>query len=378
MKILQVIPRFNPNLGGGVHVVYNLSKQMTKRGHEVTIITTDYGYDEEYAKTIRKEGVEVIPFEHIVNVCLFIPSPKMKSWLSKNIQNYDLIHLNGARAYQNNIVHKYAKKYGIPYILQAHGSMLRIVERQKLKQLYDIVWGYNVFRDASKVLALSHSEGDAYKIMGVNEDKIKIVPNGIDLLEFDDLPKKGEFMKRYSIQADTKLILYLGRLHESKGIGLLLQSFAELLIKLNGVKLVLVGPDERFESKLKQCVETLGIEKHIIFTGLVPNSEKLMAFVDADIFVTPKFYGFPITFAESCVCGLPIITTNEGDKLDWIHNKAGYISDYNKHDLMDAMLILLTDDTLRARLSDGCKNLARDEFNWSLIAEKVEEIYLNV
>jgi glycosyltransferase involved in cell wall biosynthesis len=378
MKILQVIPRFNPVLGGGVDVVFNVSRFLAKRGHEITIITTNYKFDEKYANIIEKEGVEVIPFKYIANVCLFIPSPGMKKWLSKNINKYDIIHMNGARAYQNNIVHKYAKKSGVPYVLQAHGSILRILVRQNIKKLYDLVWGNKILDSASKVIALTHSEGEAYKKMGVNKDKIEIVPNGIDLSKFSDLPKKGEFRKRYSIQDDEKIVLYLGRLHKSKGIDLLIEAFSELIIQLDNVKLMLVGPDDGYWLTLEKRAEELKIKDKVIFTGLVSEEEKMMAFIDADVFVTPRFYGFPITFVESCACGLPIITTNEGDKLDWIHNNVGYVTDYNRDQLKDAILNILRNERIRQGFSKKAKSLVHEEFNWSKIAGQLETVYLDV
>jgi glycosyltransferase involved in cell wall biosynthesis len=378
MKILQVTQRFNPKHGGGVNVVFNLSKYLAKRGHEVTIISTDCGFDEKYAESIRKEGVEMIPFRGIINVCLFIPSPDMKKWLAENINNYDIIHLNAARGYQNNIVYKYAKKYSIPYVLQAHGSVLRIVERQRLKKMYDLVWGNEILREASKVIALSYSEAEAYKVMSVNEDKIEILPNGIDLSKFSDLPKNGEFRKKYSLRDSEKIVLYLGRLHKSKGIDLLIEAFSELITRLDNVKLMLVGLDDGYQPALEKRAEELKIKDKIIFTGLVSEEEKMMAFIDADVFVTPRFYGFPITFVESCACGLPIITTNEGDKLDWIHNKVGYVTDYNRDQLKDAILNILTNEKIRQEFGKKAKSLVCEEFNWLKIAGQVETVYIDV
>lgn len=378
MKILQVTQRFNPKHGGGVNVVFNLSKYLAKRGHEVTIISTDCGFDEKYAESIRKEGVEMIPFRGITNVCLFIPSPDMKKWLAENINNYDIIHLNAARAYQNNIVYKYAKKYNIPYVLQAHGSVLRIVERQRLKKIYDLVWGYKILRETSKVIALSYTEAEAYKVMGVNEGKVEIVPNGVDLSKFSDLPEKGEFRKKYSLRDDEKIVLYLGRLHKSKGIDLLIEAFSELMTESDNVKLMIVGLDDGYQPALEKRAEELKIKDKIIFTGPVPENKKIMAFIDADVFVTPRFYGFPITFAESCACGLPIITTNKGDELDWIHNKVGYVTDYNRDQLKDAILNILINDGIRQEFSKKAKSLVREEFNWLEIARQMETVYLDV
>ena len=378
MKILQSAPRFNPILGGGIDVVSNLSKYMVKRGHEVTIITTNYEFDEKFANIVEKEGVEIISFRHITNVGSFIPSPDMKKWLAENIKNYDIIHLNGARDYQNIIIYKYAKKYDIHYVLQAHGSVPISIAWQRLKKIYDLVWGYKILRESSKVIALSCSEAEAYKTMGVNEDKIEIVPNGIDLSKFIDLPKKGEFRKKHSILDSEQLVLYLGRLHKSKGIDLLLEAYSTLTTELDNVKLMLVGADDGYKLQLEKRAEELKIKDKVIFTGYVHVEEKIMAFIDADVFVTPRFYGFPITFVESCACGLPIITTSKGDKLDWIHNKVGYVTDYNRDQLKDAILNILINEGIRQEFSKKAKSLVREEFNWLKIAGQVETVYLDV
>ena len=71
MKILQVITRFGPKHSGGAIVVSDVSVYMAKRGHEVTIITTDHEGDEKYNESIRKEGVEVIPFRCICPFLFF-------------------------------------------------------------------------------------------------------------------------------------------------------------------------------------------------------------------------------------------------------------------------------------------------------------------
>jgi len=376
MKILQVIPRFNPALGGGVHVVYNLSKYMARRGHEVTILTTKYKFDEYYAKSLSKDGVKAIPFDYLFNFHLFIPSPKMKDWLSKNIHKYDIVHLNGARSYQNNLIYKYAKKYNIPYVLQAHGSMLRIVEIENLKLLYDLLWGHKLYKGASMAIALNDTEAEACKTMGINDEKIVIVPNGVDLSQFNILPKKGEFRKNYSISSDEKIILYLGRLHKSKKIDMLLKAFSILLKKLDNARLLLIGPNDGYKLSLEKLAKELKISKKILFTGPVSEDKKIKAFVDADVFVTPRFYGFPITFAEACACGLPIVTTDQGEYLDWIDKKVGFVVKPNINLLADAIFKVLSDEKLRREFSKNAQNLSRTRFNWSEISRKFEMVYI--
>jgi len=376
MNILQVIPYFSPKHGGDVNVCYNLSKSLAKKGHNVTIFTTDFEFDEKYYTSLS--DIQMIPFHCSINFDLFLYSPKMKKQLKNDIKNFEIIHLHGFRTYQNVIVHYYAKKFGIPYVLQAHGDIPIILEKQNLKKLYDTFWGNSILKDASKVLALNKTEAGYYQDMKVDKGKIEIVPNGIDLTEYINLPKKGQFRNKYSINNDEKIVLYVGRLHKSKGLELLIKSFSDVTKKLNDTKLVLIGPDDGYQSVLEKSISLLDIHDKVIFTGFVSTDIKKMALVDADAFVTPRFSGFPVTFLESCACGTPLITTNNGDHLNWINNNVGYVVDYDRYHLKEAILKILNDEELKKRFQDKGQKLISQMFNWTEISETVEDIYYNI
>ena len=375
MKILQVIPRFNPSLGGGVDVVYNISKYLTLHGHDVTIATTDYLFDADYAQSLESIGVKVLPFKHLFNCCLFIPSPGLKGWCNQHVGDFDVVHLNGTRSYQNSVIMKYAIRAKIPIVLQAHGSIMRIVERKSIKWLYDQFWGKKLYASASAFLALSNSEADMHWMMGIPRKKIYIVPNGVDLTCFATLPPKGTFRRKYSITDNEKIVLYLGRLHKSKGLDLLVEAFADLSLKHDHVRLVFVGPDGGFKNDILVLAAKRNIMKKIQFTGIVSERDKYAAFIDSDVFVTPKFYGFPITFAESCACGLPIVTTNAGDYLDWIDGKTGLSTKYTGLDISGAMEKILMDPDLSKTFRNNCKSVVKSDFNWEIIAKKVAMVY---
>lgn len=201
MKILQVVPFFTPARGGSVVVPYNLSKHLAERGHEVTIITTDFEFDKEYIKSLT--GVRVVPFHCIANIRGFLISPSMKKWLKKEIGNFDVVHMHNFRPYQNIIVHHYAQKYNIPYVLQAHGSVLPFFQKQGFKKIFDMFFGYRILRDASKVTAVSKAEIEQYKQMDISEDKIVTVPNGMDIEAFKELPTYGKFREKYDIKENV-------------------------------------------------------------------------------------------------------------------------------------------------------------------------------
>lgn len=211
--------------------------------------------------------------------------------------------------------------------------------------------------------------------MGVDENKIEIVPNGFSLSDYKKLPEKGEFRKKHSISNNEKIILYVGRLHKSKGIDLLVKAFAYAKNEIDNVRLVLIGPGNEYESELKELARTLKVDDKIMFAGFVTIDEKMKAFVDADVFVTPRFSGFPITFLEACACGTPIITTNKGDELDWIDEKVGYVTDFNENKVGDAILKIIGDEQLRLKFGNECKSVIEIYFSWDKIVEKLEEIY---
>jgi glycosyltransferase involved in cell wall biosynthesis len=374
MRILQVISYFTPRKGGDVNVCCNISKQLAMRGHEVTVITTDLEFDNEYAESIRKLGVKVIPFSCVANISMFLMSPSIKNWLKANIYQYNVIHMHNFRSYQNNEVLHYAKKYNVPYVLQAHGS-LPYFAKQNLKKLYDFVWGNKILHNASRVIALHKTEADQYKKMGVVEEKIDVISNGIDLSEYERLPERGQFRKRYNIKDNEKIILYLGRIHKSKGIDLLIATFSELVEDIKDSKLVIVGPDGGCLSELRNQAIELGIEDKVLFTGPLFNRDKLTAYADADIFVTLKFSGLPVTFIEACACGIPIITTTDGDDIDWINKNVGFVVEYKVKSISRPIMKILSDDRLRYNFGNNGKRLVRDELNWDKIVTKVEGVY---
>ena len=154
MRILQVTPYFYPawTFGGPVKAVYELSKELAKKGHDVTVYTTDAltRNSTQKSRFLNVNGVKVHYFRNVSNALAYghkiFLSPGIFSLVKKEIRWFDIIHLHDYRTFQNLVIHHYARKHGIPYILQAHGSVLRIIEKQRLKKIYDMFWGYKILR----------------------------------------------------------------------------------------------------------------------------------------------------------------------------------------------------------------------------------------
>lgn len=384
MNILMITGTFPPrNFGGVTAVSYTFAKKLTEKGHMVTVYTTDAGNTWssrlDVMGTEIRDRIKIYYFKNISNSFafrnrIFLPIGSATA-IKKNIRNFDIVHLHEYRSLMCIFLHYYAKKNGVPYILQAHGSVLPIFQKQQLKRIFDSLFGYKILKDASRVIALTKTEAEQYIKMGVDEDKIQLVPNGVNLSEYEIMPKKGEFKRKFGLKNDEKIILYAGRLHVSKGIDLLIEAFADISSDLDNTKLVLLGPDDGFRLSLDSLIQKLDLNDKVIFTGFVDSYEKKMAFVDASVFVTPQFSGFPVTFLESCACGTPIITTNNGDELDWINNNVGYVVEYDKDRLRDAITYILKNEDVRERFGEKGKLLVRDRFDWDKIVNNLEVIY---
>ncbi|MHA1409584.1 MAG: glycosyltransferase [Candidatus Odinarchaeia archaeon] len=382
MKILQVCPKFHHSVASGsTKVAYNISTKLASKGHLVVVYTSDMkdkytriGYGVE-----NINGVMVHRFRSFGNIITrevkIIITPRIIWSLKRKLKSFDVIHIHEYRSFQNILVHYYAKKYGIPYILQTHGSLPKTGAWRKLKYSYDVLFGYKLLRDASKVISLSHMEADQYRNMGVSEEKIKIIPNGIDLTEYDDLPLKGYFKKRYNISEDVNIILYLGRIHESKGLDLLAEAFRIITKALDKVMLVMVGPDDGFEAKFTRLISDFGLTEKVLLTGFVEKKEKLAALVDCAVFVTPRFSGFPITFLEVCLIGKPIVTTK--NELNWI-NKVGYIVNFSSKTFAEAIIYLLINEDIREKMGQYARYLVINKFNIENTVESLEELYKEI
>lgn len=389
MKILQVVSYFPPAyaFGGPVKVASQVSRELLKRGHDVVVYTTDAKDPNSRLNVEPVRIVDGIKVHYMRNLSMMLVkksklfiTPELITTLKEEVKKFHVIHLHEYRTFQNIVVAHYAKKYGVPYVLQAHGSLPRIMVKRKLEWFYDVLFGYRLLRDAAKVIAISQVEAEQYKRMGVPEEKIAIIPNGIDLSEYAKLPPKGAFKKRFNIPEDKKIILYLGRIHRTKGISFLVKAYAYLTknMKHDDTTLVIAGPDDGCLAEVKSLANSLGISDSVLFTGFISNKDKVEALVDADVFVTPSFYVFAMTFLEACATGTPIITTTLGDTLEWIDGNVGYVTPPKHRDLANAIHRILSDDELHRQFSRNCLDTMRNKFSLQKVIDKIEHLYREV
>ncbi len=241
----------------------------------------------------------------------------------------DLIHANCARSFQLDLTSLVCKIKKIPLIVQSRGAVgsyrvENIMSRgvRFLHLLHNHILRFSL-KQADKVIALTQAEAKQYTSFGVAEEKIEVIPNMIDLSEFNNLPKSKEFRKKYDIKDEEKVILYLGRIHKLKGVDILIDAFARIRKEMDDVKLIIVDPNSEYSSFCKNLVKKIAIDEDVLFTGPLYNNDKLEAYVDADVCVVPSRYEtFPMTLFEAYACGKPVIASKLGGLKDLIINEA--------------------------------------------------------
>jgi glycosyltransferase involved in cell wall biosynthesis len=260
--------------------------------------------------------------------------------------------------------------------------------------LFDRVFGHNILRDAKKLIAVSELEKRQYQEFGIEEEKIEIVPNGINLSQFDSLPEKGSFRKKYNLD-DRSVILFLGRIHRIKGIDILIDAFAELRREGIECKLIIAGPDDGFKRECGMRIADCGLKQidlstgeemgkkevsraDVIFTGLVSGEEKLSLLVDADVTVLPsRFEIFSLVLFESLMCGTPIVVSETCGVASMIHEAGvGYIiKAEDRKDLKERIQEVL-DNSEKAKFSvERGRMLIKERLNLNTVTQRMIYIY---
>ena len=115
-----------------------------------------------------------------------------------------------------------------------------------------------------------------------------VVPNGLSLEEFQQLPQRGGFRAKHPQVKDKPIVLFLSRVHYKKGLDLLIPAFAQAKLTADAM-LVIAGPvAQGFMPQLEALVREHGIADRTVFTGMLRGRDRIEAMVDADLFVLPS------------------------------------------------------------------------------------------
>lgn len=241
------------------------------------------------------------------------------------------------------------------------------------------IWKLNAkgLRKAEKIITVSEfSKKDISKYIKYPEEQIEIIPPAVDHnLYYPNRSKAA--LKKYRIKVTEKVVLYVGAEEPRKNVQLLINSFSKLKNRIPEVKLLKVGMPNYIgvREKLLKQIESLNLQKDVIFTGYVSESELAEIYNAVDLFVFPSLYeGFGMPPLEAMACGTPVITSNTSSLPEVVGDAAIVVNPHDADKLVEEMYQLLTDDGLKKEMIR--KGLKRSKmFNWDESARKTLRVY---
>jgi glycosyltransferase involved in cell wall biosynthesis len=254
-------------------------------------------------------GVRVFRFRSWAPGDAYYFSGFLREYLTVNSNVFDILHAHSYHAFPAFYAARAKNGNKLIFTPHYHGTGHTIL-RRVLHVPYKFL-GKKIFAKADHIICVSSYERNlVMKHFRVSEEKISVIPNGINSVEFKSLKKRGK---------DHKTVLFVGRLEKYKCVDLLIRVLPKLG---SNVVLDIIGKGPHKDNLVKLAAKQ-GVKDRIEFFEDLPRSELLQKYCDADLFVSlSKHEAYGICVAEALACGVPCIVTDTSALREWIDNES--------------------------------------------------------
>jgi glycosyltransferase involved in cell wall biosynthesis len=381
MKIVHIISSIDPSQGGPQSACVRLAAAQSALGHDVHIIS--YGGME--AEERAFSSAHDIP--HFANVSWHLLadparserllSPQASKLMQTELRDASFVHVHGVWEPILKNGARIARRYNIPYCVQPHGMLdVWSMQQKRVKKRVALLLGYRKMLNGAKFIhTLNADEAQLLAPLGLTAPSL-IIPNGIFLQEFAELPARGFFAERVPQLAGKRVILFLSRLHTKKGLDILAEAFALVARWHPDVDLAVAGPDGGARDSFVTQVQRLGIADRVHLTGPLYGREKLRGLVDASCFCLPsRQEGFSVAITEALACGLPVVISEACHFPEVRTANAGAVVSLDPRDVAAALVDVLDNPATATLMGENGKRLVRENFTWPRVAELTTQGY---
>ncbi|WP_410508091.1 glycosyltransferase family 4 protein [Methanosarcina hadiensis] len=369
---------FHSHDGGVENVAYSLAIEMAKRGHEISIFTSSRDSTnsiEDYGK-IKIYRYKRNFFVGQAPISLDLLYKPLVSDLRLDVVH---THMGNLPAPLTALFFSVIKNK--PFIVTQHGDWIGGyggIKRRIGVFLFNNCLCDLILSRANSVIGLSKSHVQDSRFLNKYLKKIEVIPNGINLNDFEISLSKEECRNLLNLPEDKSIILFVGSLTPRKAPDILLNAMKKIVQECSDSYLVLVG-DGSWKNDLKEMANTLGIND-VLFTGFIEDDMKILYYKAADIFALPSLSeAFPLTLMEAAASGLPLV----GSGLECL--KEIIDVDYNgfltktgdQDDLASKLIYLINNKDLRLKMGINSKDKVRN-FSWEKVAQDTEQVYINL
>ncbi|HEX8067644.1 MAG TPA: glycosyltransferase family 4 protein [Thermoleophilaceae bacterium] len=384
MRVLVLSWEYPPLIEGGLaRHVRKLSEGLARRGVEVHVLT---------------RGHEESPAEEVVNgvVVHRVREPDRPRELAEFVawvehMNADMLAAGvelGDR-FEFDVVHGHdwlvgvagdhlARRFRCPLVVTIHateyGRHQGWVDKHPQSHIHGVErWMSN---RAERVITCSaYMREHVADIYGLEESRIRVIPNGIDPDELVPVPDLDALRSRFAAP-DERLVLLVGRLVYEKGFQLALEALPGLVERLGDVRFVVAGSGTH-EEELRAQATALGLDEHGTFLGWIGDDVLHSLYRIADLCVVPSIYEpFGLVALEAMASGCPCLVADTGGLREVVPNDDVGLRFRSRDPGSLARMAerLLTDAALRDRLiAEASEHVLT--FDWADVAEQAEEVY---
>lgn len=357
---------FPPEEGIG-NYIYNLSKELIRKGHYVTIITRGSSKLQED----NFEGIRLfrVPFFPVYPFHVQIHGIFVKKLFSSIQSDFDIVHFHTPlpSPFETNL----------PTITTVHTPMKTDTGKIELVNPFSVAVKLQgkiscrieskLFDISDKITSVASSVSQELGEYGLDTNTIEVIGNGVDEKLF--YPVQRKYQEKY--------ILYTGRLSYRKGLFDFIECGIRLCSRYPEINFKLTGKGP-LGDKLVKIVHESGYEDRFEFLGHVEKSKLIELYQNATVFILPSHYeGLPTTLLEAMSCGLPIVATAVSGNLDVLKSgKNGILVPVKSPDKMaEAVSSLLDNENLRTELGVAARKTIEEKYTWDAISDKILRCY---
>jgi glycosyltransferase involved in cell wall biosynthesis len=375
MKILFIISRFYPFIGGFEYHAYQLAEKLAKKGHEVTVLTTDSLVKAPKTETIhgiriiRKKSYGMVPFTRI---------PISPGIYSLPKEDFDVVNVFGCIPMISDLTLFFAKQRKLKtvytHIFDPIGN--ESIHKSLVYRLYKNFARFFVKKYADNIVTWTKDYAENSDIISGMRN-IKVIPSGVDKSIFYPLSQKDKLAlkRKYNIE-DKKVLLFVGRLDSYKGVKYLIDALNYLPDK-KGIMLLIAGDGTERKSLEKQAAEN-NLRNYVTFLGNVSQKNAAELFNISDVFILPSINrqeAFGKVNIEAMACGAPVIATNLLGVREVVKGAGIIVEAKDSEKLAKAVEKILSDKKLSGKFSKIGIRKVKELYDWENIVQKTVDLY---
>lgn len=355
--------------------ITKLAKTMASRGHEVTIYISD-AYEPAVKCSLDNVNTVYVPtrLSTIFPPAVFPCTPLLKAYLKQN--SFDIVQsgevFQMGTMYSNSAVKNSLSKL---FIWQELDVVMQGLAGTIQKQFYNTL-GKRIAKNC-KIIPRSKSAAAHLVNYGFDVEQItQVVHSGVDSSIFKPMDKE-ESRREFGLTEDQNVIISVGRLHYNKGMDILIRAAKLIKDKNPDFKLIIKGTGPE-EENLRELIRKLDLtDTVLIHTEHLDSYGLAKLYNCADLYVLSSRNDlFPFTAIESISCGIPVISSfGRGIETDIVSEGAGLMTSQAPENIAESVITLFNDTSRIEMMSCKARDLAVNEFDFSVSAERLCGIY---